>query len=169
MEKISTPTTLVELKQRNHAAHQRFLKVIDGRTDSELLDPRLPDGWSIKDVLAHFAWWDQWLVFKLFPDNPEIASDPPPLYDEITKSGLPLDALNARVFQHNQSRGLTEIKEDFSRAHERAARVAASLSESDVFDPAGRSAMVGRPVAPLVFGIYEHYEEHAHEIEQAFP
>jgi hypothetical protein len=28
------------------------------------------------------------------------------------------------------------------------------------------SALLGQPVAPLILGIYEHYEEHAHELEQ---
>ncbi|MEN9937920.1 MAG: hypothetical protein RLZZ387_4499 [Chloroflexota bacterium] len=27
------------------------------------------------------------------------------------------------------------------------------------------TAVIGEPVAPLILGIYEHYEEHAHEFE----
>ena len=37
---------------------------------------------------------------------------------------------------------------------------------TDLYDPAGMAATIGQPVAPLICGIYEHYEEHAHEFER---
>jgi hypothetical protein len=40
------------------------------------------------------------------------------------------------------------------------------MSIDDLYDPNGIAAIIGRPVAPLILGIYEHYEEHAHELEQ---
>jgi hypothetical protein len=45
-------------------------------------------------------------------------------------------------------------------------RRVSQLSEKDLYDPAGISALIGQPVAPLIHGIYEHYEEHAHEFER---
>ena len=36
----------------------------------------------------------------------------------------------------------------------------------DGFDADGLSARIGQPVAPLLLGIYEHYEQHAYAIEQ---
>jgi hypothetical protein len=162
------PSTLEQLKFRNSAAHARFLAAVVARSEPELSTPRLPAGWSVKDVLGHLAWWDHWLVYTLFPDNAEIAANPPPMMKEIGNANIALDELNARVFSYNESRSLAEIRADFVKAYSAAAQVAALLTESDVFDPAGRSALIGQPVAPLVFGIYEHYEEHAHEIEAAF-
>jgi uncharacterized damage-inducible protein DinB len=162
------PSTLEQLKLRNSAAHARFLAAVVARSEAELSEPRLPAGWSVKDVLGHLAWWDHWLVYTLFPDDAEIAANPPPLLNEIGSADIALDELNARVFNYNQSRSLAEIRTDFTKAYRAAAQVAALLTAADVFDPAGRSAVIGQPVAPLVFGIYEHYEEHAHEIEVAF-
>ena len=164
----SKPNTLEQLKLRNTAAQVRFLAAVVARSEAELSEPRLPAAWSVKDVLGHFAWWDHWLVYTLYPDNAEIAANPPPLFSEIGNGKVTLDQLNDRVFSYNQSRSLAEIRADFTRAFRDAAQVGAQLTESDVFDPAGRSALIGQPVAPLVFGIYEHYEEHAHEIEVAF-
>lgn len=164
----SKPTTLEQLKFRNSAAHARFLAAVVARTETELNEPRLPAGWSVKDVLGHLAWWDHWLVYTLFPDNAEIVANSPPMIKEIGNGDITLDELNAHVFSYNAPRSLAEIRADFAKAHRAAAQVAAMLTESDVFDPAGRSALIGQPVAPLVFGIYEHYEEHTHEIEAAF-
>jgi hypothetical protein len=40
------------------------------------------------------------------------------------------------------------------------------LSDKDLYDPEGISSIIGLSVAPLICGIYEHYEEHAHEFER---
>jgi hypothetical protein len=162
------PSTLEQLKFRNAAAHARFLAAVVARTETELSEPHLPAGRSVKDVLGHLAWWDHWLVYTLFPDSAEIVTNPPPFIQELGNGDIALDELNAHVFSYNESRSLAEIRADFAKAYRAAAQVAALLTGSDVFDPAGRSALIGQPVAPLVFGIYEHYEEHAHEIEVAF-
>jgi hypothetical protein len=162
------PATLEQLKFRNATAHARFLVAVVARTETELSEPRLPGGWSVKDVLGHLAWWDHWLVYTLYPDNASLAANPPPLLEEIRNNNMTLDALNAYVLQFNKARSLAEIRRDFAKAHRTSAQVGAMLTESDVFDPNGRSALIGRSVSELVFGIYEHYEEHAHEIETAF-
>jgi hypothetical protein len=162
------PHTLDALKIRNAAAHARFLAAVVARSEAELTGPRLPGGWSVKDVLGHLAWWDHWLVYTLFPENADIAAAPPPLLDEITRQKLALDALNERVYQFNKARTLADIKAEFVRAHRASAQAALALTEADVFDPSARSARIGRSVAELVFGIYEHYEEHAQVIETAF-
>jgi hypothetical protein len=162
------PDTLEQLKLRNSTAHACFLVAVVARTETELSEPRLPAGWSVKDVLGHLAWWDHWLVYTLFPDDASIAANPPPLLEEIRNNNMTLDALNAHVFQYNKARSLAEIRRDFAKAHSTSAQAAAMLTESDVFDPTGRSGLIGRSVSELVFGIYEHYEEHAHEIEAAF-
>jgi hypothetical protein len=164
----SKPSTLEQLKSHNSAAHARFLVAVVARTEKELIEPRLPAGWSIKDVLGHLAWWDHWLVYTLFPEHAEIAANPPPMNTELGLDKMTLDELNARVFKHNASQSLAEIRANFARAHSTSAQIAAKLTEADVFDPNARSALIGRSVEELVFGIYEHYEEHAHEIEAAF-
>jgi hypothetical protein len=165
---MTKPNTLEELKIRNAVAHARFLAAVLARSEQELTEPRLPAGWTIKDVLGHLAWWDRWLVYTLYPDTSDIAGSAPPMMDEIGVGGVTVDEINARVFEYNKPRSLGEIRKDFVEAHRRSAEVARQLIESDVFDASARSARIGRSVAELVFGIYEHYEEHAHEIEAAF-
>ena len=162
------PSTLGELKTRNAIAHARFLVAVVARTEAELTEPRLPEGWTIKDVMGHLAWWDNWLVYTLYPESAEIAANPPPMIEELGLDKMSLDELNARIFEYNKSRSLDEVRANFVNAHSKSAQVAAKLTESDVFDPEGKSAQIGKSVEELVFGIYEHYEEHAHEIEAAF-
>lgn len=72
----SKPSTLEQLKLRNTAAQVRFLAAVVERSEAELSEPRLPAAWSVKDVLGHFAWWDHWLVYTLYPDNAGIRGKP---------------------------------------------------------------------------------------------
>jgi hypothetical protein len=57
---------------------------------------------------------------------------------------------------------MTEILPRIERAVQRVVQ----LSDTDLANPAGMAATIGQPVGPLICGIYEHYEEHAHELER---
>jgi len=161
---MSTPTTIAELLDWVATAHQRFLQAVARLSDDQLPDPRLPGGWSVKDVLAHLAWWDRWLVYTLQADG----AGAPPLIDQIPPGDSWADQINALVYALNRDRGLVEIQAEFESARKRVVQAVHELSPQDVFGAGGRSAIIGRPVGPLVFGIYEHYDEHAHEIEALF-
>jgi uncharacterized protein (TIGR03083 family) len=165
---MSTPTTLAALVDRITIAHQRFLQVVGSLSDAQLQEPRLPGGWSVKDVLAHLAWWDRWLLYNLNTDNGQAAHLAPPLMDQIPPDEHWADQMNARVYQLNRSRSLAEIQAEFEAARQRVVQSVVALQPEDIFSPMGRLTSSGRLVGPLVFGIYEHYEEHAHEIETQY-
>ena len=74
--------------------------------------------------------------------------------------------MNGKVHAYNQSRPLAAIQAEFMTTYPQLLQRVSYLTRDDLYDPAGLSAAIGHPVAPLVLGIYEHYEEHAHELEQ---
>jgi hypothetical protein len=164
---MTPPTTVAALVVRIQAAFDRFLQATAPLRVDELLEPRLPDGWSVKDVLAHLAWWDQWLLYIIpLSDRSGSVRRPPPLFDEIPADGRWADQMNTRVYQLNRRRDLSEIQAEFETARRSVLQLVQSLSDADVFDADGLSAILEQPAAPLLLGIYEHYEEHAHAIEQ---
>jgi hypothetical protein len=61
---------------------------------------------------------------------------------------------------------LSTIQAEFTATRSQLLRRVSQLSIDDLYNPDGIAALIGQPVAPLVLGIYEHYEEHAHELEQ---
>jgi hypothetical protein len=61
---------------------------------------------------------------------------------------------------------LAIIQTEFTTTRNRLLQRVSQLTIDDLYNPDGMAAMIGQPVAPLVLGIYEHYEEHAHELEQ---
>jgi hypothetical protein len=166
---MAEPTTVADLCTRIEASFERFLQAIAPLQEDALLEPRLPGGWSIKDVLAHLAWWDQWLLYTIpLSDQPGAARRPPPLFDQIPADGQWADRMNTQVYEFNRTRALPEIQAEFEAARGAVLQLVQSVSDADVFDADGLSARIGQPVAPLLLGIYEHYEEHAHAIEQLY-
>ena len=61
---------------------------------------------------------------------------------------------------------LSTIQLEFTTTCNHLLQRVSQLSIDDLYNPDGITAMIGQPVAPLILGIYEHYEEHAHELEQ---
>lgn len=160
-----TPGTMPDIIARNEQAVQRALKALGRLSPAQMIAPLLAGGRTVKDVLAHMTWWDQWLLATLpaVPDAPPIEL---PLADQIPASGQWADEMNGKVFARNQSRELSDILVEFATTLERLLDRVSLLTLDDLYAPDGMSAVVGQPVAPLILGIYEHYEEHAHEFEE---
>ena len=74
--------------------------------------------------------------------------------------------MNDKVFAYNQPRELSSIQAEFTTTRNQLLQRVARLSDDDLFNPDGMAAVIGQPLEPLIYGIYEHYEEHAHELEQ---
>lgn len=164
---MNQPQTMPELLDRIERAIGRVKQAIAPLSPAQLQEPRLDGGRSIKDTLAHLAWWDQWLLMTLPSDQagPQAPIDLP-LADQIPASGSWAEDLNAKTFSYNQSRELAEVQAEFAATCDRLVRRVSQLTLDDLYLPERLSAAIGQPAAPLVLGIYEHYEEHAHELEQ---
>jgi hypothetical protein len=147
---------------------QRMLDAITPLSPAQMLEPRLSHGRSVKDVLAHLTWWDQWLLFTLPADQSTLHTpiSPPPLVGQIPATNDWVEEMNAKVYAYNHPRALSIIQAEFTATRHHLLERVAHLSVADLYDPNGLAALIGRPVAPLILGIYEHYEEHAHELEQ---
>lgn len=159
--------TMPEILPRIEHAMHRVVQALTQLTPDALSEPRLAGGRTVKDVLAHLTWWDQWLLFTL-PTDQTTGHPPvkPPLFDQIPAGNECAEAMNAKVFAYNQPRALATIQAEFTATREQLRQRVAHLSVADLYDPAGMTALIGQPVAPLILGIYEHYEDHAHELEQ---
>lgn len=164
---MDTPQTIPALVMRIERAMQRVTRVIHTLPPAQMQAARLADGRSVKDVLGHLTWWDQWLLVTL-PADPNSLATPItlPLVDQIPPGDHWADEMNANVLLYNQPRALAAIQAEFTATCTRLLQRIAHLAMADLYDPLGLTAHIGQPAAPLILGIYEHYEEHAHELEQ---
>src|SRR5437764_13196965 len=81
---MSEPQPMAATIMRIEQAMQRVVQAITPLSSAQMLEPRLSDGRSVKDILAHLTWWDQWLLFTLPADqNTPRTPSTPPLVDQI--------------------------------------------------------------------------------------
>ena len=89
-----------------------------------------------------------------------------PLRDQIPDGDTWAEEMNARALAHNKPREYNDVWEEFKATGPTLIARVSALTDADLTNPAGLSAVIGQPVRPLICGIYEHYEEHAHELTQ---
>src|SRR5712691_6877864 len=81
---MSTPSTKKELDARIRTSLDDFLQAIAPLTPAQMQAPTLLGGWSVKDVLVHLAWWDNWLLYTIQTRNTaHIPRTVPALFEKI--------------------------------------------------------------------------------------
>ncbi len=124
-----------------------------------MTQPDLPGGWSIKDLLAHFEYWEERVVKILMTlrkgEEPRLAVD-----------GSTVDNVNEQVFLQNRARGLDDVRKGELEAYRALVSFVESAPEDELFD-AGRYAWTkGAPYADWIIGnSYGHWEEHMPNLE----
>jgi hypothetical protein len=164
---MSNQQTIAEILPRIERAIQRVVQTVTSMSPALRQEPLLPGGRSVKDVLGHLTWWDQWLLITLPPAAGESAlAITLPLSEQIPSTNEWADEMNAKVHLYNKSRQFSVIWRELQATCDLLLRRVSQLSDKDLYDPEGMASIIGQPVAPLIWGIYEHYEEHAHELER---
>lgn len=165
---LSVPETMPidAIVARIAASHARLIAAIAPLTADQLQAPLLSNGWSVKDALAHLAFWDQRLLHAIDPIGGAQANRfAPPLIADIAYDEQWLTTVNARIYDLNRGRSLADVLAEFDATRPRLLTVVGSLTMHDLFDEDGLSALLGEPFAPMVLGAYEHYDEHSEELE----
>jgi hypothetical protein len=153
-------TTKAELIAITEESYRNLQHEVAGLTDDEMRTPHAPDGWSVKDVLAHISGWERmftgWMDALLRGEKP----DRPDSIDEAW-----LDATNARLYEESRHRSPEEVRIEGAEWHAAIIALIERMSEADLFDPQRFPYTGGDPVAPWVRGnADEHYDEHRAQI-----
>jgi uncharacterized protein (TIGR03083 family) len=121
---------------------------------SQMTEPILDAGWSVKDLLAHIGWWEQRIVNTY---NTLLRDDiPDPALD-----AMPVDELNQMVYFEHASRSLRDVQRDERRAYDQLVSLAEHAPEADLFAPDRFAWTEGQPFVAWMSGnTYEHYAHH---------
>lgn len=130
-----------ELLAREARAYAAFEEAVAAVPAERREEPSLPEGWSVKDVLWHVAYWwrDGEESFRAIRAGTHVDEEWPA---EKT------DAVNARVLAESQGMSAADVE---------AGLVAARAGMLEAFAP-----VAGDPVADELFSseTIEHYEDH---------
>lgn len=144
-----------------YLARIQFEKLINSLTDLQLTTPGVQGTWSVKDMLAHLAAWEQLTLERLtsWLENR-------PLNFRAIKTDEDVEWMNEKVYLRNRVRSLADVREDFQLAHPRLMEKVEKLDKQVLEQDAPLGWANGRPLWQLIAdNTYLHYAEHQAAIE----
>ncbi len=144
---------LAALIDKVEAAWADFHASYAGLSDDDLLIPGVTGDWSIRDLIAHVAWWDAEAIAHL---PTVLASDTPPRYS-VTYGGI--DAFNALKTKEKAGLSLDEVRAEAEETHQRLLAYLRSVPPEAL---KGNAKVTHR----LRLDTYGHYPIHAADIRR---
>lgn len=147
-----------ELLALMHATRQELEALLGQLTPGQMSQPGVAGAWSVKDMLAHIAWYQAEEV-EFFGETGVAAS---PLW------ATPQDARNELLLGQNRERTLEDILAEFRSAFARFLSVVEGLSDAEL-NQSGRfpDTRADRlPWQAIAVHSYEHDREHIALIRQ---
>lgn len=95
------------------AAWADFHDAYVGLSDQQLLEPGVTGEWSVRDLIAHIAWWEEESLKHL----PMILEGNRPQRYSVKYGGI--DAFNALMTAEKRDRSLDEIRQESKETHRR--------------------------------------------------
>jgi len=134
---ISKAQAIDKLEAERRRLEQNLAKL----NQEDMLQPGVVGEWSVKDVLAHLADWEQrFLDWYVADQRGEVPHPPAP---GLTWKRQDLDTLNQQIFEKHHDRPLPEILAEFRDTHERLIATVQVMSEEEIATP-GRFAWIGK-------------------------
>jgi len=148
-----------ELLEQIRTGRQQLEGTLARGSDDQMLLPALPGNWSVKDLLAHFGWWEQRIADLYHTLQQGAVPDP-------ASNELLVDELNARVFAEYHDQTLPQIRRMESAAFQSILSLAETAPEDDLFNSSRFAWTAGRPFAEWISdNTYGHYEEHSNDLQ----
>ena len=124
--------------------------------EEQMLEPGLPGGWSVKDVIAHVNWYEQEMVVLL--ETRELAGS------ELW--GLSADERNVPIHEQNKDLMLDEVLAESNRVFEHVWELVSQLDDEDLMEASRFDQMPEgwEPWQVIASNTYEHYQEHIPDI-----
>jgi hypothetical protein len=141
----------VQLLKRLNRAWETLKASYAGLSESELLELRVTDNWSVKDIIAHVTWWEE-EALKHLPLI--LAGGKPPRYS-VAYGGI--DAFNAQMTEQKRGQSLDEVLRQRDETHHRLIDFIQTVPEDQI-------ARETRFRRRLRLDTYGHYLKHAEAI-----
>ena len=163
------PTSKAVLLARMRAERAIWDGLIAALPDAILTLTALPDGWSVKDLMAHIAAYEQWTAAQIIAaSNGRTATDRELYGVERLPDGAAnwgVDQQNAAIYAQYKGVPLAEVTAFANRAFADLVTAVAAVPEDDLHR-AGAQAWTGRMTLLEVVPAqsYEHYQQHIDDL-----
>ena len=149
---MKTPTTKVDLLKQMHASRQEFYATVDDIPEEMMAKTALYNAWTIKDLIAHLAGWEQSLADRIaaYRRGEEV----PFITEEM------VDVMNAQFIRRYQDMELYEVRALEASAFAALEYQVIEAADAEIFEP-GHFPGLEIPLLDLIAGdTYEHYAGH---------
>jgi uncharacterized protein (TIGR03083 family) len=106
-------------------SRQQFEEALARIDSARMTEPGVNGDWSVKDVLAHIAWWEQHLLRRLRSGRDD-------LYVEGVDGRSATDRANAEVFAANRERPLAEVRAEFDASYREVLETIEGMSDDEL-------------------------------------
>jgi hypothetical protein len=128
-EQTQAQMTRAGLLERIASERHSLAATLDGLSPEQMELPGVIGRWSVKDILAHLAAWEElfcgWYQAGLRGETPEL---PAPGF-----TWREMDALNEQIYQQHGARLLVEVRAWFDASHQQFLALVAGIPEADLF------------------------------------
>ncbi|MBC7814733.1 MAG: ClbS/DfsB family four-helix bundle protein [Burkholderiales bacterium] len=148
--------TAQELLDGIRAGREQLESIWAGLDEAQMARrPGPQSDWSVKDLIAHLTYWEQFTV-----DAVESSlSDGEPVPDPDT------DAVNEQVLEANRNRSLSDIRVDFERSRREFEALVAKLSDEELNAMPRFKWEYEETLGELLASeSYRHYAEHMSDL-----
>ena len=152
------------------AVRRGWDEFLQARSEEQLTAPRLPGGWSVREVITHLAAWQQISIARVEaaqrgsqPELPAWLGGVDPFFAEEHT-----EQFNARIVELYAGQGWPGILSEWREGFARFLELAQVIPEQTLFDAQRFAWLKGYPLAAVVSGSREHHEEHLEECAAAF-
>lgn len=149
MTTLMNKAIFLETLQTGRAQWETLLAKVD---QARMTEPGIEGEWSLKDILAHIAWYEREMV-GILQTRALIGS---------SLWVLPNAERNAAIFDQNRNRSLSVVLTEAQHVYSELLHAAQSLTDDDLIDPSRYRDMPTDWVPWKVFAdnSYEHYAAH---------
>jgi hypothetical protein len=158
------PTDPEILHSRIHEEWEALATVISALDEGQMIRRDEEGEWSVKDILAHIAAWEKFLILNQFlgMTAAEALCVDPGVVERADE-----DEVNTLLFERNSGKSLTEVQSEWYETHRWLMSELSKMDEERLKKPTLCFGQTARPLAQwVVFNTYEHYQEHRRAIEK---
>jgi DinB superfamily len=161
------PQTIVDLLARIEQGRGELEAFLAPLSEQQLSATPNPDGWMLKDHLAHLAVWQAGIAALLRREDRAAAMGlGPGAFAQMEATG-DYDTPNAEIFRQHRHKTSAEARDFFAATYADLLATLGRMSDADLartysaYAPEGPGEETGAPIVGWVMGnTYEHYAEH---------
>jgi hypothetical protein len=142
------------------AEYERWEALLASLSEAQIIDPRLPAGLSLKDVVAHLWAWQQRTVARaeaaLHDRQPAYPQWPAHLDPHAEDD---LEEINAWIYATNREKSWPRVYADWREGFQRLLAAAQDVDEKDMFEEERYAWLPGMTLAFILEASGEHHRE----------